>query len=84
MPVGTCPGGHSECVQVSPPQAQVEFAVDGVATQLVLRLFGAGSNAERVGTWIVRVVDVQPVSFSRADVASGRASIALLIAAAGE
>jgi len=83
-PAGTCPGGHSECVEVSPPQAQVAFAVDGVATQLVLRLFGTGSNAERVGTWIVRVVDVQPVSFSRADVVSGRASISLLIAAAGE
>jgi len=69
---------------VSPPQAQVEFAVDGVATPLVLRLFGASSNVERVGTWIVRVVDVQPVSFSRADVALGRASVSLLVAAAGE
>jgi hypothetical protein len=84
VPIGTCPGGHSECVEVSPPQAQVDFAVDGVATHLLLRLFGARSNVERVGTWMVRVVDVQPVSFSRADVVLGRASISLLVAAAGE
>lgn len=84
VPAGSCPGGRAECVEVAPPQAQIDVAVDGVHTQLVLRLFGARSNAERAGAWIVRVVDVQPVAFSRSDVALGRAALTLQAVAAGE
>lgn len=80
MPVGKCPGGHSECVEVSPPQAEADVAAPPAPTQhLVLPLLGRTSPQQVAGTWTVRVVDLAPFPFNDADIAAGRVAVTFLL-----
>ncbi len=79
-PQGKCPGGHTECVAVSPPQAEVDVEANGAKSEhAVMLLPAAKSRAQAVGKWSVRIVDVVPFPFTEEDVSSGRASATLLV-----
>ena len=77
-PQGACPGAHTECVAVSPPQAEVDVAENGAKpVHLVMLLPGAKSRAQAVGKWNVRIVDVTPFPLTEQDLT--RASATLLV-----
>jgi len=74
---GSCPAGHSECVAVSPAQAELE--ISGADTmRLILPLFGTTSPPRQAGAWRVRVTGVAPFPFDAADIALGRMRLTLL------
>jgi len=79
-PQGKCPGGHTECVEVSPPQAEVDVQASGAKPEhVVLLLPGTKSLVQAVGNWSVRIVDVAPFPFTAEDASRGRASATLLV-----
>ena len=79
-PQGKCPGGHTECVAVSPPQAEIDVVANGAKSEhLILLLPGSKSREQPVGKWNVSAIDVAPFPFSGEDVTSGRASATLLV-----
>ena len=81
-PQGTCPLAHTECVAVSPPQAEVDVEERGAKPeQLILLLPGSKSREQAAGKWTVRIVDVAPLPFNAEDVSRGRASATLLVTA---
>lgn len=82
-PAGECPGGHSECVEVAPPQAEVDFdAPPAPSAHLVLPLLGRTSPPRQSAAWTLRAVDLAPFPFSAADVAAGRVAVTFLLSAA--
>lgn len=79
-PQGKCPGGHTECVAVSPPQAEIDVVANGTKpVHVILLLPGSKSREQPVGRWTVSIVDVAPFPLSEEDVTRGRASATLLV-----
>jgi hypothetical protein len=82
-PVGKCPGGQTECIAVSPPQAEVELEANATRIEhLTFLLMGPNSPEQQAGNWKVRIVEVAPYPFTQQDVSLGRASATLLVTAA--
>ena len=79
-PQGKCPDAHTECVAVSPPQAEIDVVANGTKREHVLLLLpGSKSREQAVGRWSVSIVGVAPFAFSEEDVTRGRASATLLV-----
>src|SRR5690242_11764314 len=71
-PAGNCGRGRSECVMVTPPQAEVQIVDRGVATRTTLLLMGPRSRAGVAGKWVVEIVGISPYPFGESDIALGR------------
>ena len=77
-PAGTCGSGHSECVMVTPPRAEIEIAYRGATTRLTLLLVGDRSRGV-AGEWVVDLGELAPNPFDASYVASGRLRAVLVV-----
>lgn len=77
---GKCPGGHVECVEVSPPTATVEIRGNaGNPARLDFPLFGSASPVQQAAGHAVRLLDASPYPILEADVAARRHTITLVV-----
>jgi len=76
---GECPGGHQECVEVSPPGAHlVAAAGDGRTARLDYWLLGRPS-ARHFADWDIEVTRSEPWPFTERDVADGRVAVVIRV-----